>query len=240
MVLGTQTQGSRIRDLFESAVEQVSVVAPFIKVDALESLIEVVPTDMRLRCVTRWLPREVAAGVSDPEIFGILNERGNSTLGLVDRLHAKLYIAGPRCLAGSANVTLSGLGEVDERNIEVLVETTVEDPGIAMTIEEIRHAERPATLDMAQAVRRLADNLSDSITSTVDLENAWFPISRRPEYAFELYKQPPGESMKAADRILLIDLAHSNLQPGLSENEFRAAVCSLLSEIPMCKELLDN
>ena len=240
MVLGIQTQGSRIRDLFESAVDQVSVVAPFIKVDALESLLEVIPTDMHLRCVTRWLPREVAAGVSDPEIFGILDERGNSTLGLVDRLHAKLYIAGPRCLAGSANVTLSGLGEVDERNIEVLVETTVEDPGIAMTVEEIRHAERPATQDMAQAVRRLADNLSNSITSTVDLENAWFPISRRPEYAFELYKQPPGESMKAADRILLIDLAHSNLQPGLNENEFRAAVCSLLSDIPMCKELLDN
>ena len=180
MALGNETQGGRIRDLFESAIHQVSVVAPFIKVDALKSLLEVIPADMHLRCVTRWLPREVAAGVSDPEILGILDERGNFTLSLVDRLHAKLYIAGPRCLAGSANVTLAGLGEIDERNIEVLVETTIEDPGIAAALEEISHVERPATSQMAQTVRRLADNLSNSLTSTADLEIPWFPISRRP------------------------------------------------------------
>ena len=240
MALANDSQGGRIRDLFENAAHQVSVVAPFIKVDALKSLIEVIPEDMHLRCVTRWLPREVAAGVSDPEILSLLDERGNFTLSLVDRLHAKLYIAGPRCLAGSANVTLAGLGEIDERNIEVLVETTIENPGIAATLEEISQAERPATPRMAQTVRRLADNLANAISSTVDLGIPWFPISRRPEYAYEFYKQPPGDCIKTADRILLIDLAHSNLQPGLDENGFRTAVRSLLSDIPMCKELLDT
>ena len=75
------------------------------------SLLDVIPTATHLHCVTRWLPQEVAAGVSDPEILDMLEERGNFTLSLVDRLHAKLYIAGERCLAGSANVTLAGLGE---------------------------------------------------------------------------------------------------------------------------------
>ena len=240
MAAANETQGGRIRVLFQSAVDQVTVVAPFIKVDALKSLLEVIPEDMHLRCVTRWHPREVAAGVSDPEIHGLLDDRGNFSLSLVDRLHAKLYIAGPRCLAGSANVTLAGLGEVDERNIEVLVETTIEDPGIAGTLEEISHAERPATSHMAQNVRRLADILPNSMTSTVDLTIPWFPISRRPEYAYEFYKQPQGDSIKAADRVLLKDLAYSNLQPGLDENGFRTAVRSLLSDIPMCKELLDT
>lgn len=240
MAVRNDTQGSRIRDLFENAVHPVSVVAPFIKLDALKSLLEVIPSDMHLRCVTRWLPREVAAGVSDPEILGLLDERGNFSLSLVDRLHAKLYMAGTRCLAGSANVTLAGLGEVDERNIEVLVETTIDNPGITATLEEISLAERPATFQMAQTVRRSADILAASITSEVDLTIPWFPISRRPEYAYEFYRQPPRDSVKAADRILLKDLAYSNLQPGLDENGFRTAVRSLLSDIPMCKQLIDS
>ncbi|MCY3767588.1 MAG: phospholipase D family protein [Gemmatimonadetes bacterium] len=240
MAVRNDTQGSRIRDLFENAVHPVSVVAPFIKLDALKSLLDVIPSDMHLRCVTRWLPREVAAGVSDPEILGLLDERGNFTLSLVDRLHAKLYIAGTRCLAGSANVTLAGLGEVDERNIEVLVETTIDNPGIAPTLEEISLFERPATSQMAQAVRRSADILAASITSAVDIAIPWFPISRRPEDAFDFYKRPPEGSIKTVDRTLLVDLAHSNLQPGLDENGFRSAVRSLLTDIPICNELLET
>ena len=197
MAAANDTQGSRIRALFESAVGEVSVVAPFIKVNALRSLLDVIPTDTHLHCVTRWLPQEVAAGVSDPEILDMLEERGNFTLSLVDRLHAKLYIAGERCLAGSANVTLAGLGEGGSRNIEVLVETAIDDPGIAATLEEISQAERPATRLMAQSARRLADSLSTSMVSTVDLKTPWFPISRRPEYAYQFYTQPPERILKS-------------------------------------------
>ena len=214
MAADNDTQGGRIRTLFESAMGEVSVVAPFIKVNALRSLLDVIPTDTPLHCATRWLPREVAAGVSDPEILDMLEERGNFTLSLVDKLHAKLYIAGERCLAGSSNVTLAGLGEGEERNIEVLVETTIADPGIAATLEEISQAKRPATRLMAQTARRLADSLSASMVSTVDLEAPWFPNSRRPEYAYRFYTQPPSGYVGAADHILLADLASSNLQPG--------------------------
>ena len=240
MKVTNDNPGDRIRALFERAAQEILVVAPFIKLDALRSLLEVIPSDLHFRCVTRWLPFEVAKGVSDPEILYLLEERGNFTLSLADRLHAKLYIAGDRCLAGSANVTLAGLGAAAESNIEVLVETTIADSGIAATLEEISHAERPATSHMAQNVRRLADILPNSMISTVDLTIPWFPISRRPEYAYEFYEQPQGDSIKAADRVLLKDLAYSNLQPGLDENGFRTAVRSLLSDIPMCKELLDT
>lgn len=238
MPLENETQGGRIRDLFENAVHSVWVIAPFIKVDALKSLLEVIPAGMHLRCVTRWLPKDVAASVSDPDILSLLDERGDFTLSLVDKLHAKLYIAGTRCLAGSANVTLAGLGEADESNIEVLVETTTNDPGVSATLDEISLVEYPATAELAQTVRRMAEIVSSSISSAVDLEIPWFPISRRPEDAFDFYKRPPDGSLKAVDRTLLADLAHSNLQPGLDENGFRSAVRSLLTDIPMCKGLL--
>ena len=234
------TQGGRIRALFESATGEVAVIAPFIKVDAMRSLLDVIPSDMHLRCVTRWLPREVAAGVSDPEILDMLEERGSFNLSLVDRLHAKLYIAGERCLAGSANVTLAGLGEGgDSRNIEVLVEANLTDPGIAATLAEISQVERPATKVMAQTARRLADSISASTTSAVTLEARWFPGSRRPEYAYRLYTHPPGGYAGAADRVLLADVANSNIPPGLREDEFQAAIRSLLAAIPIAEILLE-
>ena len=233
------TQGARIRALFEKTEEQVAVIAPFIKVDALRSLIEVIPSKTYLRCVTRWLPKEIAAGVSDPEILDLLETRGNFGLSLVDRLHAKLYIAGDRCLAGSANVTRAGLGEGrDDPNIEILVETTIDEPGIAATLDAITQDERPATRSMARAVRRLADSVITLTTSPGAPDAHWFPGSRRPERAYRFYTQPPSGFLGVADQVLLADLAGSNLPPGLSEEEFREAVRALLAKIPVAETLL--
>lgn len=235
------TQGDRIRALFEDAEGEVVVIAPFIKVDALRSLLEVIPAGSQLRCVTRWLPKDIAAGVSDPEILDLLEIRGNFNLFLVDRLHAKLYINGNRCLAGSANVTLAGLGDRgDYSNIEILVETTNDDPGIAATLEEIAQLERPATRNMAQIARLLADNLANSAFSVVPREAPWFPGSRRPEQAYRFYTQLPSGHAGAADRVLLTDLANSNLQPGLGEGDFRQAIRSLLAVIPIASSLLES
>ncbi len=232
------TQGDRIRALFSGAPREVAIIAPFIKVGALVSLLEVVPPDTHLRCVTRWLPREVAVGVSDPEILDVLEERGRFTLTLVDTLHAKLYIAGDDCLAGSSNVTLPGLGEASGGNIEVLVATTVRDPGVASTLTDIAEAERPATRTLAEATRRLADSLAPPVTEP-DSEEPWFPHSRRPEHAFRLYSQPPMGYLGEADRILLSDVAGSNVPPGLEERGFRTEIRSLFATIPLAEALLE-
>ena len=239
MTADGDTQGSRIRALFENTGDDVSIIAPFIKVDALRSLLEVFPSGTHLRCVTRWLPKEVAAGISDLEILDVLEKRGNFSLSLVDRLHAKLYIAGDRCLVGSANVTLAGLGEGgDSNNIEVLVDTTIDAPGVAETLEEISKTERPATGAIAQITRRLADSLSASAPSTAVVEISWSPVSRRPQDAYLFYTQPPSGYTKAADRTLLDDLAKANLQPGFEEDEFRSAIRSLLQTILIAESFL--
>ena len=108
----------------------------------------------------------------------MLEERGNFTLFLVDTLRAKLYIAGDRCLAGSANVTLAALGKGNaSRNIEVLVETNTTNPAIVSTLDEITKAQRPATQAMAQVARRLANNLSDQVETSIGHEYGWFPAS---------------------------------------------------------------
>ena len=218
----------------------MTIVAPFIKVNALQSLLDAISPTVPLRCVTRWLPREVAAGVSDPEILDVLEGRGDFTLSLVDHLHAKLYIAGDRCLAGSSNVTLAGLGEGIDQNIEILVETRTDDPAVVATLDEISEVERPATRAMARAARRLADCVTTATTLPSDRDTPWFPTGRRPKHAYRVYTKPADERQGTVDRMLLADLARANLPAGLGENEFRARVRALLAAIPIADNLLKD
>lgn len=233
------TEGDRLRALFAEEEVSVGIVAPFIKVNALRSLLDVLNENVLVRCTTRWRPREVAAGVSDPEILDVLEKRGNSTLSVVDELHAKLYFAGDRCLAGSANVTRAGFGEsAGGGNIEVLVETSTTDPFVAATLARIRDVERPASRSMAETVRRLADTLVTSLRPVADLEARWLPLSRRPDQAYRLYSTPSAEFVSRVDRLLLEDVAMANLSAGLEEKDFGESIRRLLSGMPLGASLL--
>lgn len=235
----TSTQGERIRLLFDDVDGDVAIIAPFIKLDALNSLLSVIPSRSHLRCITRWIPREVAAGVSDLQIFEVLLERGNASVFLVDNLHAKMYIAGSRCLVGSANLTLAGLGERGQHsNIEVLVETDIRDPGIVSTLNEIASVQRVATKEIAESARLLAEIITEHCDSDRQASLVWMPGSRIPQHAFRLYSVPPTGFIGKAERALLIDLA--GFQPGLEESEFRQAVRSALHSIPMIGEFLES
>ena len=235
----TSTQGERIRLLFEDVDDDVAIIAPFIKVDALHSLLSVIPSNSRLRCITRWIPREIAAGVSDLQVFEVLRERGNARVLLVDNLHAKMYIAGSRCLVGSANLTLAGLGERGQQsNIEVLVETNIRDPGIVSTLNEIASVQRIATKEIAESARVLAEIITEECEPDGKGNSLWLPRSRLPQHAFRLYAVPPTGFIGKAERTLLVDLA--SFQPGLDESEFREAVRSALYSIPMVGQFLES
>lgn len=237
----SSTQGERIRLLFEHVDDDVLIVAPFIKMDALRSLLNVIPVSSHLRCVTRWIPREVAQGISDVQVFDALVERGNATLSLVDNLHAKMYIAGTRCLVGSANLTLAGLGERGEHsNIEVLVETDTQDLGILSTLDQIALVERIATREIAESARLLAESLSGMVTLKNQRTLPWFPGSRTPEQAFRVYSIPQTGFVSMAERILRRDVALSDIQPGLDDSQFRDAIRELLYTIPIAQRILDS
>ena len=229
------SQGERIRNMFSEAGETVAIIAPFIKVQALRWLIEVVAPDVHIRCVTRWRPEEVAEGVSDPAIIYDLEARDNCRLTLVDNLHAKIYIADKRCLAGSVNTTHKGFGDVTNSNIEILLESFVDDPNIENTLLDIAQAEKVATIELAEKIMMLATSLPQPNS----IDKFWFPRSNKPEDAFIFYSKRPDGYLSEADRLLLLDLEGTKIPPCLSELEFRFEVCSLLSEIPLVDALLD-
>ena len=233
-----ETPGRRIRNLFERAHERILIVAPFVKVEALRSLLDAVDDGVTVRCVTRWLPQEIATGVSDLGVFDLLDDRQGSDVVLVDRLHAKLYVADDRCLAGSANVTFAGLGDSQEANLEVLVESGVDDPSVESVLAEIESVGRPATRLTVDATQRLVDSLPDLIQT--DESIAWLPISRRPELAYKNYENPPSGERTAAIQLLLQDIAMANLPAGLTEDAFDREIRSRLSAIPIASDILST
>ena len=121
----------------------------------------------------------------------------------------------------------------------MLVETTIDDPGVSSTLSEISKLERPANRVLAEAARKLGDNFSLPINADGD-KVFWFPKSRNPQFAYQLYSQLPKGFLGRANEILLQDLAASNLPPGLSECELEAQVRTLLCQIPLAEALLNS
>lgn len=233
--------GDRIRDLFRIATDGITIIAPYIKLKALEALLQDVDDQIPIRCVTRWQPRDIAAGVSDPEIFDLLAKRPSSTITLVDNLHAKIYIAGRRCLVGSANVTLAGLGDaLSDANVEVLVETTTDDLGVEDVLAQIARLERPATAADAEGARRLAEGLRPFLIPLTAEARFWSPRSVRPDLAYRLYAKSPTGFIGSAERVVLADVAAANIPPGMNEARFREEIRSALAACPLAKELLES
>lgn len=92
------SDGERLKSLLEHAEERVLLCAPFIKAKVLQAILSVVSASVPVRIVTRWRASEIAAGVSDLEVFEVSNMRPNTELALLDDVHAKLYLADDKCL----------------------------------------------------------------------------------------------------------------------------------------------
>lgn len=245
----SETQSERIQSILAEAINSVYIIAPYIKVEALRLLLNSINPQVHVHCTTRWLSSEVAAGVSDPNIIYLLEKRGNFSLTLVDNLHAKIYISDEKCLAGSVNVTFKGLGETDNKNIEILVETTINEPSITQVLSEIESSERSATKELAESIINLAKsipvtkNISDESQFILEAEsrNFWFPRSNKPDLAYQFYSKIKDITpSKIADQVLIMDIATANISPGLSRDEFYNFIRSKLATIPIAKTILDS
>ena len=106
------------------------------------------------------------------------------------------------------------------------------------TLATIDREATPASDLVADAVRRLADALPSSDTLTG--AKLWYPFSRRPEHAFRVYSERANGYVTAADRLLLADVARSDVAPGLGAQEFRQAIRELLASIPIAATILDQ
>ncbi len=240
--------GEQVRGLLCSDAERYIICAPFIKRGAFTALLQCIPQseNSTIEVYTRWVPAEVAAGVSDLEVYEICASRRNTNLYLTDGLHAKLFAADQACLVGSANVTDRALGWIYPSNIELLIPSVIEEPSVANLVQRLQRFSERATAEKKAEVAEAAANLTSiDLPEAVELEDGerkarkWLPNCRKPQLIFRLYTSGHlrGElsSMASAAEE---DLRFLNPPNGLDSVEFDEFVRQLLRSLPLFEELL--
>ena len=248
--------GTELSNLCAEANKEVLLVTPFIKASVLEKLLNGIPRDVSLRCITRWFPEEIVAGVSDLEVWGLIQQRSNSSLWLRPDLHAKYYRADNRCLVGSANLTGKALGWSNCPNLELLVTLSADEPMIKAFEIELLKACIPVTDDlfeqMSLAVQLLAEqapNLIVSNSSRVEISennlttdspvnvDAWLPTLRNPEDLYSAYSGQTEKLSTASKIAALTDLRSLPIIPNLSQKIFETYIGTLLLQKPIIQKV---
>jgi hypothetical protein len=191
--------GDELIDLCQQAREHIVLVAPFIKAAALERVLAAISPDvMTIRCVTRWRPEEIAVGVSDVEVYDLIQGRPGAQLSIHPWLHAKYFRVDERCLVGSANVTKRALGWASPSNLELMLEAPASSQALRSFESRLFGASFEASLqlrnDMASAASdmRVAGMHHELLTEEAsgdhdDITCSWLPLCTRPDCLFQIY-----------------------------------------------------
>ena len=240
------TDGERLKALLEEAKERVILCAPFVKERVLRTILAAIPSPLPLTVVTRWRPDEVAAGVSDLEVFDVISEMENAELLLLDNLHAKLYVADENCLVGSANLTASALGWSKSSNVELLMPAKTDDFYVALLLKRLENA-RTATAEYRQEIQAEADSLEsinliegEAMTSEKDNRHLpWLPRCAAPDRLYEIYMDASTNVVAKGTRDDgLADIRDIDLPDGLSPDVFQEGVKSSLLHMSVFSEII--
>lgn len=239
-----RSDGDRLSMLLAEAGHRVVVAAPFIKAGVLRTLLARVPPSVPVRVVTRWRPEEVAAGVSDLECFEVVAQRPETTLSLIDALHAKLYLADGRGYAGSANLTGAALGWSRNPNLELLVPVNSEWPDVAALLAQLNSArlataeERQRVSDQAAAITSPAWPESSNVTESA-AGAPWLPSCAAPASLFPVYTGvDPDRFAAEVYRSAAADLEALGVRPSLKEGAFNREMADALRRMPAVAAIL--
>lgn len=241
----TTVLGDEIVRVLSTANTEVIIVAPFIGESAFSRLVDVLPSDIDSRVVTRWRPEDVLAGVSDLRILDIAKARG-IPLFLRNDLHAKLYVADNKCLVGSANVTETALGWRTPSNLELLVPVDREDLIIREFIDDLFRNPVLASDLHRDRLQRLFDDVRQQgnfeISSVVDasppslLPASWTPTIKTPEDLYALYSGDEQRVLRSAIDVTRTELQRFRVPCGLNEANFRLWIGAMLSQVPIVEK----
>ena len=232
--------GERLKTLLENATTNVVLCAPFIKSKVLRTVLGVVSSDVHVLIITRWKPIEIAAGVSDLEVYDVAKDRPNTELRLLQDLHAKIYTADDQCLIGSANLTASALGWSEVHNIELMIQTITSDSEVVLLMKQLEKAE-PVSLETRTAMESAVENVElvkfDEAVDMTDDEHSrqisWLPRCAAPEKLYEIYIDPGTKIVaEGTKEDAEADLQDLYVSKGLKHDGFTVSVQDNLMHMP--------
>lgn len=240
--------GEHLLEAMRAAHTSALLVAPFIKADILRRLLGEMAASVRVTIVTRWIPAEIAAGVSDLEVFDIVSERGDAVLLLNSLLHAKLYRIDHVYLFGSANLTGKALGWRAPANLELLHHAPELTSELRAFEEALIRSSMAADVRHRNEIQRQAQRLIEfgltatdlAAAETDDLPPAWLPHCPTPEWLWEVYSNPATarhRMVESAFETAKEDLKSLRVGPGLSEVQLYRSVIAALNQMPLIQSI---
>jgi hypothetical protein len=236
--------GDLLIEHMRGAQSSVLLCAPFIKTTVLKALLDCVSDGVSVRIVTRWIPEEIAAGVSDLGVFDLVQAREKCSLQLLNNLHAKVYLADDDVLVGSANLTGRALGWSSSPNVEILTRVSASDNSVGRCLAALENA-RPATKEEMERIRQLVDAMqSPPLPEGAEADGAiarpWLPTLGAPSRLFEAYvPQARGRLTQPIVDAADVDLKALDIRTGLSQDEFKEAVKVGLRTMTATKRILE-
>ena len=233
--------GDRLLDLIRGTSGPVVLVAPFVKRVAFQRVLSAIDESRPLTLVTRWRVDEICAGVSDVDVWRIIEERGNAVMLLSYLLHAKYYRSEKSVLIGSANVTLQGLGWASRSNIEIL-EGVDASPELIRFEDDLIGAGTRVDSGLYERFSSFQPEVPDSkelIDPGTYSENdmTLVPISRNPERLWAMYNTRVVSPDSAVDIHCAHDLALLSIPVGMSKQQFSGFVALWLLNHPVGNQL---
>ena len=171
-------------ELVPEASELV-LAAPYIKEATLSDLLSLAGRANSLTCVTRWLPGDIAFGISDVSVRQVVLERGGD-FRLHPSLHAKYYRCDGHVLIGSANLTEPGMGLGVSPNFEILAladrsfDALAFERNLLVQSQSITDAEYEVWASIPIEGRKPAIHPEGTASS-------WRPLTRNPEDVWLVY-----------------------------------------------------
>ena len=241
--------GDKALNIIRNATESVLFVSPYIKSNAIDQFLSTIPDGVRsIKCITRWLPEDIASGVCDSDIWERITIRGGELL-VHPHLHAKYYRADDRCLVGSANLTKRGLGWSSPSNVELLVELPATFEGLAEWEARIINAAVPVKTELYDQITKQAAELKErgNVYQLPEIEPSgegassvrfWVPHCPVPEKLWDVYRGMSSDSMvTSAYEAAKKDLVALSPPPDLSKPLFNKYVAGILRQMPLIAEI---
>lgn len=243
--------GQNLQKLCNQAQSNIILVAPFIKAKILKQLLININPQIKLQCVTRWLPEDIITGVCDLEIWEVIQTFSTASLWLKSDLHAKYYRFDNQCFVGSANLTAKALGWSNSSNLELLVQLSANDPYLQKFETELFKDAFKVSENWFNSFEKLITNISqenftiplkkpeliiDSAVFSAD-SSAWLPTLRNPEELYLAYSGDWDSLTTIACQTAAKDLSHFQVIPNLSKTAFKNYIGALLLQKPLIQKL---
>ena len=220
--------GSKFLDLCTGATT-VTIVAPYIKTDALIKTLDVIKPDAQLTCVTQWTPHDLTSGASDADCRSIIKGVGGRFL-LHSSLHAKYYRFDDAVLVGSANLTSSAMGWTPQPNFEILCHPGDDFDVAEFESELLKDARQITDEEFLQwkSLEKISERNDNTSILYPRIDN-WKPATRDPRHILMSYQGQENEIASFDEqRATRLDLRELVIPPGLTNEEIQVWMSTCL------------